>query len=190
MFLILLIISILLCGTFLLAISKILAGITIFSQQQCVWIIACIVGSYVFAGGMILFYKPRRRKGSGGVRKDIATGMGIGSFVGYLSGLLGIGAGGLIIPVLIYLGHEPKKVAAATAFIVPFSCYAGFITYLAMGHIRFPLLVITGIAAIIGGLLGTWLMNEKMKSAQVKKTIGLVIWAVAAKIIYGLVRTI
>lgn len=29
-------------------------------------------------------------------------------------------------------------------------------------------------------------MNEKMKSTQVKKTIGLVILAVAAKIIYGL----
>ena len=144
----------------------------------------------IFAGSMILFYKPRHRKRIGKNRKDIFAGMGIGAFAGYLSGLLGVGGGGVISPALIYLGHEPKKVAAATAFIVPFSSYAGFVTYLVMGHIRLPLLIITGIGAILGGLIGTWLMNEKMKSIQVKKIIGLVILAVAVKIIYGLVFTI
>lgn len=141
----------------------------------------------VFAGGMILFYKPKKRKSSGGARKDIATGLGIGSFTGFISGLLGVGGGGLISPALIYLGHEPKKVAAATAFIVPFSSYAGFITYLTMGHISVPLLIVTGICAVLGGLTGTWFMNEKMKSVQVKRAIGVVILAVAVKVIYGLI---
>ena len=140
----------------------------------------------IFSGFMILFYRPKARSREVSKIKDVASGLTIGAFAGYLSGLLGVGGGGFISPALIYLGHGAKKVAAATAFIVPFSSYAGFFTYLAMGHIRFPLLMITGIAAIIGGLLGTWLMNEKMKSLQVRRTIGLVILGVAVKIVYGL----
>ena len=141
----------------------------------------------IFAGFMILFYRPKTRRRELSKIKNVVSGLTIGAFAGYLSGLLGVGGGGFISPALISLGHEAKKVAAATAFIVPFSSYAGFFTYLAMGHIRFPLLVITGIAAIIGGLLGTWLMNEKMKSLQGRRTIGFVILAVGAKVIYGLV---
>ncbi len=140
----------------------------------------------VFSGLMILFYRPKIRGEHFSKAKDITTGTAIGAFAGYLSGLVGVGGGGLISPVLIYLGHNPKKVAAATAFIVPFSSFSGFITYAAMGHVRLPLLLVTGIAAVAGGFLGTWLMNEKMNPAQVRKVIGWVILAVAMKIIYGL----
>lgn len=156
-------------------------------RSSLLWLFAAFL---VFAGSMILFYRPKRRKNRDGSQRDVAVGIGIGAFAGYLSGLLGVGGGGLISPALIYLGHDPKKVAAATAFIVPFSSYAGFIAYLAMGNIRLPLLMVTGIGAVLGGLFGTWLMNEKMKSPQVKKIIGVVILAVAAKIIFGLLRSL
>jgi uncharacterized membrane protein YfcA len=140
----------------------------------------------IFSGCMILFYTPKHEKKTEHSKKDAFTGIGIGGFVGYLSGLLGVGGGGIISPTLIYLGHKPKKVAAATAFIVPFSSYSGFITYLNMGHVQTPFLIITGIGAILGSLIGTWLMNDKLKSDQVKLIIGIVIIAVALKIIYGL----
>jgi len=47
------IICILFIGMFVLAIAKILAGLMTLNQSQCVWIIAIIVGSYVFSGGMM-----------------------------------------------------------------------------------------------------------------------------------------
>jgi Na+/proline symporter len=47
------IICILFIGIILLAIAKIISGITSFSQHQCVWIIAVIVGAYVFSGGLM-----------------------------------------------------------------------------------------------------------------------------------------
>ncbi len=46
-------ICILFIGMFLLAIAKILAGFMTLSQIQCVWVIAAIVGAYVFSGGMM-----------------------------------------------------------------------------------------------------------------------------------------
>ena len=47
------IICILFIGMFVLAIAKILGGLTTLSRQQCVWIITLIVGAYVFSGGMM-----------------------------------------------------------------------------------------------------------------------------------------
>ncbi len=47
------IICILFIGMVLLAIAKVLAGLTTLQPQHCVWIITVIVGSYVFSGGMM-----------------------------------------------------------------------------------------------------------------------------------------
>lgn len=47
------VICILLCGTFLLAISKILAGITGLGQREWVWLLAVVVGAYVYSGGFM-----------------------------------------------------------------------------------------------------------------------------------------
>ena len=150
-------------------------------------LLALFAGFLIFSSLMILFYSPKTAARKFTKKQELASGMGIGALAGYISGLLGVGGGGLISPILIYLGHDAKKVAAVTAFVVPFSSYAGFITYLAMGHVRLPLLVITAFSAIAGGLLGTWLMNEKLRSRQVRRAIGIIILAVAMKIIIGLI---
>ncbi|MBE7557898.1 sodium:solute symporter family protein [bacterium] len=47
------VICILFIGMFLLAISKILVGLTTLSLPQCIVVITLIVGAYVFAGGMM-----------------------------------------------------------------------------------------------------------------------------------------
>ncbi|UCD29157.1 MAG: hypothetical protein JSV03_01340 [Planctomycetota bacterium] len=47
------IICILFIGMFVLAVAKILAGLTSLNQQQCVWSIAVIVALYVASGGMM-----------------------------------------------------------------------------------------------------------------------------------------
>ncbi len=152
-------------------------------------LLALFAGFLVFAGSMILFYVPREGKKAEEKGKDLMAGIGLGTLAGYVAGLLGVGGGGLISPILIYLGHKPRKVAATTAFVVPFSSFAGFSAYLAMGHAQPKLMLTTGSAAIVGALVGTWLKNEKMKSIQVKRIIGIIILTVAAKIFYGLACT-
>ncbi|MHC4441362.1 MAG: sodium:solute symporter family protein [Planctomycetota bacterium] len=47
------IICILFIGMFVLAVAKILAGLTTLNQQHCIWIIAVIVTAYVATGGMM-----------------------------------------------------------------------------------------------------------------------------------------
>jgi hypothetical protein len=47
-------------------------------------------------------------------------------------------------------------------------------------------LIVTGIAAVIGALAGSWLARFKLSSAQLKRVIGVLLWIIAGKIIWGL----
>jgi uncharacterized membrane protein YfcA len=140
-----------------------------------------------FAGSMMLFYRPRReedRMPSHG--KAIKTGVGVGVGAGYLGGLLGVGGGNFIVPALVWLGFDPKRASATTAFIVVFSSLSGFFGHAALGHANVALLAFSAMGSVAGALLGSWLLHRKLKAKQVKKVIGFVLYAVAAKMAWGL----
>ena len=99
------------------------------------------VGFLIFAGSMMLFYKAKEREVETDTKKLIGYGVGVGSFAGYLGGLLGVGGGNFIVPVLVWLGFNPKKAAATTAFIVIFSSFSGFLGHASLGNIDMKLLL-------------------------------------------------
>lgn len=141
----------------------------------------------VFAASMMLFYKPKtKKKGQASGGKELKTGIGLGIGAGYLGGLLGVGGGNFIVPVLVWLGFDPKKASATTAFIVVFSSLSGFFGHAAMGTINWDLLAFAAVGSIAGALVGSWLMHKKLEAAQVKKVIGIVLYAIAAKMAWGL----
>ena len=45
---------------------------------------------------------------------------------------------------------------------------------------------ISGVSSIAGALVGSWLMYRKLEGKQVKKIIGIVLFAIAAKMLWGL----
>ena len=58
----------------------------------------------IFAGAMMLFYKAKPRPQPFGRSTEAAIGAGLGSVAGFLGGLLGVGGGNFILPVLNWLG--------------------------------------------------------------------------------------
>jgi uncharacterized membrane protein YfcA len=85
-------------------------------QRVLLWIFA---GFLVFAGWMMLFYRPKSRAMS----RDavaIAVGAGLGGAAGFVGGLLGVGGGNIVLPFLNWLGLDAKVAAGTTAFIVVF----------------------------------------------------------------------
>ncbi len=135
----------------------------------------------LFSGVMLIFF--RANKFEDQFRDDcpILGPAVIGIIAGYVSGLLGVGGGGLIAPLMIMLGFNPKKVAVITAFVVPFSSLSGLITYMAMGAINYLLLIAAAIAAYLGGSLGTKVMHAKLSPGTVKKFLGGLLLILALK---------
>ena len=146
------------------------------------------VGFLVFAGSMMLFYKAREREVETDTKKLIGYGAGVGSFAGYLGGLLGVGGGNFIVPVLVWLGFNPKKAAATTAFIVIFSSFSGFLGHASLGNIDMKLLAFCAIGSVAGALFGAYLMKKKLSGKQVKVAIGLILYLIAVKMIWDLIK--
>ncbi len=63
---------------------------------------------------------------------------------------------------------------------------AAFLGHVLLGNVNLPLLGISAFASIGGGLLGAWLLSIKLKGSHVKTVIGLVLYIIAIKMIWGL----
>jgi uncharacterized membrane protein YfcA len=108
----------------------------------------------------------------------------VGAVVGYLAGLLGVGGGNILIPLLVLLGFEAKNVAKAVSFVVPFSALGSFFTYATYIEIDYNLLIILSISAIIGGYIGNYLMHFKLEQKQIKKIMAFILYMLALKLLY------
>jgi uncharacterized membrane protein YfcA len=149
------------------------------SKEFVLWL---FIAFLVFSGGMFLFFKGKKSDTYREDRPYLALS-GIGAFAGLLSGLLGIGGGGIISPLMLMLGFNPKKTAAITAFVVPFSSFSGFLTYWAIGKVDWNLLLWVSIAGFFGATLGTIVMQKKLNPKTVKKILALILLAMAVKMI-------
>jgi len=140
----------------------------------------------LFASLMMLFYKAREREVEQSRGRQLRYGLSIGGFAGFMAGLLGVGGGNFIVPVLVWLGINPKKAAATTSFIVIFSSLSGFLAHATAGSLSYNLLGFTVVGSIMGAMVGAWLMTDKLDREQVKLVVGVVLLSVAAKMVWGL----
>ena len=146
-------------------------------------ILILFIGFLLFSGSMFLFHKKKEEDSYREDRPYVALSA-IGAFAGLLSGLLGIGGGGIISPLMLMLGFNPKKITAITAFVVPFSSFSGFLTYWAMGNIDWKLIIIASVAGVAGATLGTIFMQKKLNAGTVKKILAIILLIMAVKLIF------
>ena len=146
----------------------------------------------IFAASMMLFYKPSGKKNEKNnemestAKDTLAIGASVGGVAGFLGGLLGVGGGNIIVPVLIWLGIPAKKASATSSFIVIFSSLAGFFGRASLGHLNGVLLTYTTGGSIAGAILGAWLMSKKLQNKHVKIIIGILLYMIAVKMLFDL----
>lgn len=142
----------------------------------------------VFAGSMMLFYKAKERDQSLSRPVEISVGTGVGTVAGFLGGLLGVGGGNFILPVLNWMGLDAKVAAGTTALVVVFSSLSGFLGHATMSSLDPWFVGIMAVMAAIGSIVGSQLMKTKLSSTQLKKVIGVLLFLIAAKMIFDLIK--
>ena len=122
--------------------------------------------------------------------KEIATaykimgGAVIGMVIGFVAGLLGIGGGVFIVPLLIYVLGVPTKTAAATSiFIVVFSSFSGFIAHVSIAVPDWRFILMAALFSFTGGQLGSRIMAEKLKSRTIRRIFGVVLLVFVLKLL-------
>ncbi len=157
------------------------------SVETLLWAFSVVL---VLAGARMIFSKAGESNetinATSDVKKHAVIGVTLGFFIGMASGLLGIGGGTFIVPILVALGFGMKRASATSGFIMIFSSISGFLGHLGTGHLDAELMIYTAIAAFIGGQVGSRLMHSKMRSKTIKQMFGVVLWIMVVKIIAGL----
>ena len=141
----------------------------------------------VAAGRMLFMSRKPEPKEIMSLKKRAIIGAIIGGFAGFMAGLLGIGGGFIMAPLLMWMGYETKKAAATSAFAVTFSSFSGFLGHAAQGHFNWTLTIILAIAVVIGAYFGSNFLVNKAKTSIVKQIFAVVLFAIAIKIIIGVI---
>jgi hypothetical protein len=87
---------------------------------------------------------------------------------------------------MVYVLRFPTKIAAGSShLIISFSALAGILGHAASHEFDLPLILLTGVAVLIGGNLGAKL-SMKFKTKVIKAGLGLIMWALAAQLLVKL----
>ncbi|OGV63139.1 MAG: hypothetical protein A2498_04780 [Lentisphaerae bacterium RIFOXYC12_FULL_60_16] len=106
---------------------------------------------------------------------ELLIGIGIGSVMGLLSGLLGIGGGTIAIPGMMYLLKMPTHLAMGTslAVIIPVAI-SGTYKHMLNKNVDFKVAIGLAIGGIVFAYIGAWLQTH-VPELMLKRIFGLFI---------------
>ncbi|MDM5220657.1 sulfite exporter TauE/SafE family protein [Peribacillus sp. NJ11] len=105
-------------------------------------------------------------------------------FVGFSSGLFGIGGGALMVPVMMLLFFFPPHMAVATSmFMVFLSSITNSITHISLGNVNWPYAFALIPGAWFGAKLGAFI-NTRLKSASLENMLKIVLIIIGLRLIY------
>lgn len=131
---------------------------------------------------MLSGWKPK--KGELSPRGRVILGLGAGSILGIIAGLIGRGGGSFVVPLLFIAGLDPQAAAATSAFVVTGSGISSFVSHLAVAaQPDWKIWLATAAAVFLGSQLGSRVMSTKLKPRTIKVVFGIVLLGVSALIL-------
>jgi uncharacterized membrane protein YfcA len=109
----------------------------------------------------------------------------VGLAAGFLSGLIGIGGGVIIVPALVLFLGFSQKAAQGTSLgilLLPVGILAA-IQYYKQGYINVNYVLVVAVAFIAGGFLGSKVALS-MDDAKVKKLFAIILMLIAIKMLF------
>lgn len=109
-----------------------------------------------------------------------------GGLIGFLSGMIGIGGGIILSPVILLLHWaNMKQTAAVSALFILVNSLAGLAGLFTKGFDFRPEMVWMIVIAFIGGLSGSYLGAIKFKGAFLKKVLAVVLLMASVKLLFA-----
>lgn len=111
-------------------------------------------------------------------------GILLSALAGFLAGLLGIGGGAILVPMMVIIFRFPIHIATATSmFIILLSSTIGSISHIFLGNIIITYVIYIGIGAYIGGKVGSFI-SLKISNRLLINILQVIIIIIAIQMIY------
>jgi uncharacterized protein len=163
-----------------------LGGLTPIKQPLFI----ALLGLSLFAAGMLLLLQREPKFAPAERRPNLVLDVMIGAGIGYLSGLVGIGGGIFLAPLLhLMRWGEARTIAASASLFILINSVAGLIGQgIKLGDAGlfarvtdyWPLAV----AVLIGGQIGSWAGIKVLSQPLVRRATGVLILYVASQLIW------
>jgi len=142
-----------------------------------------ILGVFLIAAISRMLFSPKNS--SNGIKEvKWISALLIGAVLGFLSGLIGIGGGIILSPIIILLkwGNMKQTAAVSAAFIL-LNSISGLIGQLSHGIQFAPETLYMLGTAIIGGVIGSWLGSSKVTNLALRYILAFVLTFASAKLL-------
>ncbi len=107
--------------------------------------------------------------------KTIAVGAGLSFFGGLASGLLGIGGGLLVVPIMTFaMGMSIHLATATSMFTMIFTSVSGVVQHYQASHINFETALLLAFGAVFGAQVGAY-TSKRISSKNLRRVFGIVV---------------
>lgn len=141
-----------------------------------------ILGAFLLIAVARMIYTPKEGKEEI-IPFNALIAVLIGAFLGFFSGLIGIGGGIILSPILLLLGWaNVKETAAISAIFIFLNSTAGILGLLSSGTNFSPNLFYWVAVALIGGLMGAYVGSFKMSFVKLRYLLAFVLLLASVKL--------
>jgi uncharacterized protein len=150
--------------------------VDIYRKMLGVALVLSVVGKFVIES-------PKTDQVAGKINWYIALFSGL--LIGLVSGMIGIGGGIILSPLLLLLGWaNVKEAACASAIFIFINSSAGLLGYTFSGASLDNMIWIWVLAALLGGTLGAYIGSRRMSMKGVEYALAFVLSIAAVKLIF------
>lgn len=148
--------------------------------------LSVILGITLLTAGLrfVVFTKPIAARQSLSPKLLFSVGLPVGFALGFLAGLIGIGGGIFLSPLLLVMGWaDAKKTAAISAAFILLNSLSGLTAHVIKGTPDWTLFGILAIMVLIGGWIGSHMGAFRLMPVTLQRLLGIVLVAASVKLL-------
>ena len=108
----------------------------------------------------------------------------LGAGIGLVSGIVGVGGGIFLSPLILLMGWaNPRQTAASSALFILANSASGLVGRAVSGNLEFGTLVLLLLVAFPGGLLGSYLGSRRLPSPWLRRLLGVVLLVASSRLV-------
>lgn len=158
-----------------------LGGMLRVSVRTYFVVLGCVL---VFAGLRLLLARAQGAEESLLKPPSLAMALPVGAGIGLLSGMVGVGGGIFLSPLILLLGWaDAKRTAAASAAFIWINSLAGLYGHLSRTAVEWTSLAWLVGAAFAGGVVGSHLGAWRLAGVWLRRILGVVLLLAAIKLL-------